>query len=43
MNRLSVHHLGFTPYREGLAIQQALIEARAAATTTESGGESNGL
>lgn len=29
MNTLSVCHLGFTPYREGLEIQHALVEARA--------------
>jgi lipoate-protein ligase B len=35
MASLSVCHLGPTPYREGLAIQQALVEARAAGRTSD--------
>ena len=33
MNPLAVAHLGPTPYRDGLAIQEALVQARAAGET----------
>ena len=33
MSTLSVAHLGATPYREGLAIQEGLVQARAAGAT----------